>query len=160
MNCVWPNAPAQEPLKRSRCDVAARDDLDRREKLAAEKLLPAADTRERRGRADHIAIAFIGAEIRFDAPDRSDDIRIDTVSLLDPLKGRAVLREHLAALIDTALHDKLVDIIPDRFRELRLTIHQLDNFHVRVEIARFAIVDCLRNAARVAPACPTKRYIA
>ena len=63
-------------------DVAARDDLQRGEQFVAEIVLPAADAGERRGRADHRAVADLRAVVRFDAPDRRDDMAVDAVGSL------------------------------------------------------------------------------
>ena len=57
MNCVGPNAPAQEPFSRSGLHVAAMENFQRGEKFVAEIILPAADAGERRGRADHRPVA-------------------------------------------------------------------------------------------------------
>jgi hypothetical protein len=52
MNCVAPNAPAQEPFIRSGVQVAAMQDLESRLRNSLLEIgLSAADTGERRGRA-------------------------------------------------------------------------------------------------------------
>ena len=68
MNCVGPNAPAHEPFSCSGRDVAAMQDLQRREKLVPEIGLPAADAGERRGRADHRPVADHACRISISTP--------------------------------------------------------------------------------------------
>ena len=78
-----------------RLDVAVRHDVERRQKLLAEKLAAAADAGERRGRAQHRAVAALGAVVRFHAPDGGENVMIDAIGLLDCGKHRSVLRQQL-----------------------------------------------------------------
>src|SRR5262249_37580358 len=68
-------------LEMIRLDVAARENLQRREKFLAEIILAAADTGECRRRTDHRALADLRAVIGFDAPNRSDEVAVDTITL-------------------------------------------------------------------------------
>src|SRR6185503_14234879 len=74
-----------------RLQVAAMQDLERREEFIAEIGLTTADAGQRRGRAKHRPVAAEGAVVRLDAPDRGDDIAVDAVLLLDLVENSLVL---------------------------------------------------------------------
>ncbi len=114
-------------------DVAARRNLQRGEKLLAEVVAAAADTGERRGRAQHRAVAALGAVIRFHTPDRRDDVMIDAIGALDRGENRGVLRQQLAPARDALLAHQRVEIIPRRFIEFGLGIEQVHDAQVRRE---------------------------
>ncbi len=105
--------------------VAARDDLERGEKLVAEVLLPAADAGERGGGADHRAVADLRAVVRFDAPDRRDDMAVDAVGSLHGIERRAVLGQDHAAVGNARVGDQDVEIFPGRLGELGLRVEQI-----------------------------------
>lgn len=69
-----------------RRDVAAMQDFQRDQEFIAEISLTAADTGERRHRAQHRPVAGERAVVGFDAPDRREDVPVDAVSVLDPIK--------------------------------------------------------------------------
>ena len=114
-------------------NVAALQDFQRRQKLFAEIIAAAADAGERRGRAQHRAVAAHGAVIRFDAPDRGDDVAIDAISALGRGENRSVLRQQLAPARDAIVADQEIEIVPGRFVELRLGVEQIHDAQVRRE---------------------------
>ena len=125
-------------------DVAARQDFERRKKFLAEIVLPAADTGQRRGRADHRPLADLGAVIGFDAPDRGDHVTVDAVGVLNRIEGGAVPGEHRAPVGDARVTDQDVEIVPDRLGEFRLRIHQVHD----PQIGREPRSLCLEGGAR------------
>ena len=125
MNCVGPNAPAHEPFSCSGSHVAAMQDFQRREKLVAEIGLPPADAGERRGRADHRAVAAERAVVRLHAPDRGDDVAVDAVGLLDLVEDRLVLASSSRPVCDARVVHQDVEIVPERLGELGLRVHQV-----------------------------------
>ena len=116
-----------------RFHVAAREDFQRRKKLFAEIILPAADAGERRGRADHRALADLRAVVGLDAPDGGNDVPIDAVGLLDRGERCTMLRQDCAAVLDAGVVDQDVEIVPERFRELRLGVDQIHDPQIRRE---------------------------
>src|SRR6516225_9718948 len=93
----------------SRTD-AARENFQRREKFLAEIILAAADTGECRRRTNHRAFADLRAVIGFDAPDRGDEVAIDTIRLLDRVEGGAVLGENRPPVLNAILVHQEVEI--------------------------------------------------
>ena len=93
MNCAWPIAPAHDPFSLRQVDVAAIEDLERVEQLAAEERRAARIPRERRERRDGRAHAAEAAEVRLHAPDGDDDPRRHAVALADLVEQLALRRE-------------------------------------------------------------------
>ena len=113
---------AVELLRR---DVAAVEDLQRGDELAAEIVVAATRLAgERRQRLHDAALAEILAEIRFDAPHRDHCRRIDAIALLGRLQRAGVAAHQRAALLDALLVDEAGEIIPDRRLELGLLVHE------------------------------------
>ena len=127
--------------------IAARQDLQRREKLLAEIILAAADAGERRRRADHRAVADLDAVIGFDAPDGGDEMAVDAIGLLDRVEDLAMLREHRAAILDARVVDQDIEIVPERFGELGLGVHQIHDPQIRRQTRRIRVEDRARDAA-------------
>ena len=130
-----------------RRDVAAIEQFEDREEFVAEIILAAADAGERRGRADHRAIADERAVVGFDAPDRRDDVAVDPVLLLDRVEDRLVLRENGAAVRDAIVVHQDVEVIPERFGELGLGIEQVHDPQIRREAGDGGVEHRARHAA-------------
>ena len=113
MNCVGPNAPAQDPTSRSGRDVAVLEDFQGGEEFVAEIVLPPADAGERGGRAQHRPVAGDGAVIGLDAPDRGDDVTVDAIGALDRVEGRAVAASGARGPWRCASVHEDVEIVPD-----------------------------------------------
>ena len=112
-------------------DVAALQDVERGEELLAEIVAAAADAGERRRRAENGALAAHGAVIRFDAPDRRDNVAVDAIGALGGGEYRRVLRQEFAAAGDALVADQRVEIVPGRFVEFRLGIEQVHDAQIR-----------------------------
>ena len=110
-----------------RLQVAAMKDFQRGKKLVAEIGLTAADAGQRRRRTQHRPVAAERAVVRFDSPDRGDDIAVDAVLLLDLVEDSLVLGEDFAAAGDARVAHQDVEIIPERLGELGLRIHKIHN---------------------------------
>ena len=148
MNCVWPNAPAQEPLNSCGVDVAVIENFQRRHQLFFEVFVAARGlAHQRRQRLHHRALAEILAEIRLDAPHRDDDSRIDAEAPLRRPQRARVLLQQRAALVDALLVDQRGDVIPHRRRKLRLLVHEAHGV-VRLETAERAGNGLLGHSGR------------
>src|SRR5262249_8190477 len=121
-------------------DVAAMDNLEGGEEFLPEIVLAPADARERRGRLQHGTLADRAAEIRFDTPDRRDDVTIDPVGLLDRREGRLIFRQDLLSGGDARVADQEIEIVPQRLGELRLRIEKIHDVQIWFEIRRVSPV--------------------
>ena len=129
-------------------DIAALQDLQRRQELLAEIVAAAADAGERRRRAEHGALAAHGAVVQFDAPDRRDDVAVDAIGALGGGEYRRVLRQELAAAGDALVADQRVEIVPGRFVEFRLRIEQVHDAQIRRQPGGIALkIDAVDAAA-------------
>ena len=97
MNCVWPMAPAHEPVKFCRRDDALLQDLERGDILLARIVLLAAGIEQGRERAHDPHRALVLAEIAFHAPDGEQDVAVDLVALLDRGEQIGFARLHACA---------------------------------------------------------------
>ena len=122
-------------------------DFEGRQKLVAEIGLPPPDAGERRGRADHRAVAAHGAVVRLHAPDRGDDVAVDAIGLLDLIEHRLVFGQQLAAAGDALIVHQDVEIVPERLGELRLRVHQIHDAQVGREAADMLVIGGARDAA-------------
>ena len=127
-------------------------DFERGQKLVAEIGLPPPDAGERRGRADHRAVAAERAVVRLHAPDRGDDVAVDAIGLLDLVEHRLVLGQQFAAAGDALVVHQDVEIVPERLGELRLRVHQIHDAQVGREAAAHA---CRRWRARRCASAPS-----
>ena len=118
---------ADQPV---RLHIAAGENFHRGEKFLAEVFAAAADAGERCGRAQHRAVAALGAVIRFHTPDGGDDVPIDSVGALHRREHRSILGQQLAAARDALVADQEIEIVPGRFVELRLGVEQIHNAQV------------------------------
>ena len=138
MNWVWPKAPAQEPVRRVRPDVAAVDDLQRREELAAEIALAAVRHAGQASRATAPAGAPPMSLPKFDSTPQTPAMmwRSTPKRLSACASACAVLAHGGAAVLDPLLVDEEAEIVPDRRLELGLVVHQLEDLHVGLHAAR------------------------
>ena len=127
--------------------IAARQNFQRREKFVAEIVLTATDTGQRGGRTDHRALADLRAIIGFNAPDGGDEVAIDAIRLLDRVEGGAVLSENRPAILDAVFVHQNVEVIPDRFGELRLGIEQIHDPQIGREAGDVGLEHRARDAA-------------
>jgi hypothetical protein len=109
------------------------EDFERRQKFLPEIVLPAADAGERRGGADHRALAGLRAVIGLYPPDGGDDVAIDPIRLLDRVEDGTVLGQDRAAVLDAILAHQQIQIVPDRLGEFRLGVEQIHDPQVRRE---------------------------
>ncbi len=123
------------------------EDLQGRQEFVLEIGLAAADAGERRGRADHRAVAADGAVFGLDAPDRHDRVTVNAIGLLDRREGRLVFSEDLAALGDALVGHELIDIVPERLGELRLRVHQVHDAQVGFEVCGELVETRARDVA-------------
>ena len=128
-------------------DVAAREDFQRREKFLTEVIAAAADAGERRGRAQHCAVAALGAVVRFHAPDGGDNVPIDAVGALHRREHRSILRQQLAPARDALIAHQEIEIVPGRFVELRLGVEQIHDAQVGREPCRQLLERLAADAA-------------
>ena len=147
MNCVGPNAPAQEPRRCCSRHVAARDDLQRGEQFVAEIVLAAADAGKRRSRTDHRAVADRRAVVGFDAPDRCDDVTVDAVGSLHRVERRAMLGQDRAAVGDARVGDEDIEIFPRRLGELGLRVEEIHDPQVGRDARQQLIEHLARHVA-------------
>ncbi len=128
-------------------DVAVLQDRQGREKLALViGGLVAVATQCGEGLHDR-AIAKILAEIRFDTPERDEDVSIDPEASLDAAERVGVAVEHGLAVVDPLLVDEPRHIVPDRRRELGLLVLEMQHV-VGLEAARRGIEGLGRHAMR------------
>ena len=127
---------ALEPI---RPHVAAMNDFERRKEFLPEIILAPADAGERRGRLQHRALADRAAEIRFDPPDRRDDVAVDPIGFLHRREYRLVFRQNLPSAGDAGVVHQKIEIIPQRLRELRLGVEQVHDVEIGLEIPRVGL---------------------
>ncbi len=130
-----------------RTHVAARQYFQRGEKFLAEEILAAADAGQCRGRADHRAIADLGAIARLDAPDGGDVVTVHAIGLFDRVEDGAVLRQDGAPIGDALLAHEQIEIVPERLGELGLRVEQIHDPQVGREPRDIGIVQRARDAA-------------
>ena len=92
-------------------DVTMFENLERGEKFLAKIVLPPADAGECRGRLHHRALSALRAEIRFDPPDRGENVAIDPVGSFNGVEGLAVLRDGDAADGDSIVVHLLISFV-------------------------------------------------
>ena len=99
--------------------------------------------------------------IRFDAPDRGDDVAVDAVGLLHRVELRLVFGEHLAALGEAVVVDQNVEIVPDRLGEFRLRIHQVHDAQIGREAGGEALesLPARRRAVRHRATSPATQLL-
>src|SRR5262245_52332850 len=147
MNWVGPNAPAHEPLRCSGV-TSPRERISNAERNSSRKIvLPAPDTGKRRRRTDDRALADLRSIIGFHAPDGGDEVAIDSVSLFNGIERAAVFGENRLAILHAILIHQDVEIIPDRFGELRLGIEQIHDAQIGRQSRKARLEDRARNAA-------------
>ena len=135
---------ADEPAFRH---VAVLQDFQRGEELVPEIVLAPADAGERRGRAQHRAVAALVAVVAFHAPDRRDDIAADAIGAFGAGEGVRIFLEQRAALGDARVGHQDVEIVPDRFGELGLAVELVHDAEIRRQPARGARENAARDAA-------------
>ena len=80
---------------------------------------------ERRGRTDHRAVADRRAVVRFDAPDRRNDVAVDAIGSLHRIEMRAVFGENATTVGDARVGDEDIEIFPRRLGELGLRVEEI-----------------------------------
>src|SRR5262249_53655789 len=108
-----------------RTNIAAVEDFHRRKEFIAKERLTAADASKRRSGAQHRAIADHVTVTRLDAPNRSDDMAIDTVGLLNLCKCCGMTGENRLPHSHALVARQPVEIFPDVADELRLRVEQV-----------------------------------
>jgi hypothetical protein len=111
-------------------EIAALDDAQRFQELAAEQLRPPAIPGERGKGAQRAVLAGVGAEIGFKSPERNDGIGGDTELAFDALEDRRIL-----------LHQR------------RTMLHAVDRHHavgeLQERLAEDALAAILRDGRRI-----------
>src|SRR5665213_2204357 len=100
MNCAGPGAD-----QLVRLDVAAVENIERGDEFIAEVVLTAADTGERRGRAQHRSVAADLAVIGLDTPDRGDGIAVDAIGFFRSIESATIFFQERAASCDAVVID-------------------------------------------------------
>ena len=127
--------------------VAARKDLQCREKFVAEIILTAADAGEGRGRAQHGALADLRAVVGLDPPDGDDEMPVDPVGLFHLIEDRAVPGQNGATLLDAFLAHEEIEIVPHRFAEFGLRVEEIHDVQLRREARDMGVEEGARHAA-------------
>ncbi len=128
-------------------DVAVVENLQHRQELILEIVLTPADAGERGGRADERTLAGDRPELGLDAPDRRHHVAVDPVGVLDGVEGRLVLRQEFAAARNAFLGNQEVEVLPQRFLELRLRIEQVHDAQIGRQPRRVPVKTLARDAA-------------
>ena len=135
----------------ARADIAALQDLQRRDQLRAAIFgAAAALIGERRQRADGVLDDLVvlqhGAIGRFHAPDGDDDGAVDAIGRLDAGELRTIVAQRRLAVLHPLLGNGAVEIVPDRLHELGLRARLGEHVGVGREIAEGVHIDRTRDA--------------
>ncbi len=141
MNCGWPSAPAQDPLRLLELDVAAVQDVERAEELLAEHLAAPRIVRQRDQGRDRRTHAGEPPEVGFQTPHGDDDAWVDAECLGDALKQNTVFRIHLLRGAHGVAGEAAPEVDLEVERELRLRSIALQDLLDRQDAGQCPIED-------------------
>jgi len=122
-------------------------DFQRRQEFLAEIIAAAADAGQRGGRADDRTVAADGAVIRFDTPDRREDVAVDAIGALDCGDTGAYCANTSRPRATRSSPTSKSKIVPGRFANFRLRVEQVHNAQVRRQARGIARETGARDAA-------------
>ena len=125
-------------------DVAAIENLQRRQQLAAEKCRPPRIPGERRQRPNRRADAAELPEVRFKAPDADDDARRHAVTFVHFVEHLTVPRVHRLRCADELRFQLADDVFLEREDRFGLRPIALDDGRLGLVDRRQRLVDDLR----------------
>jgi hypothetical protein len=120
--------------------IAAIDDLERRDELTAEVVLAPRPRAHQGGqslgeRPPSGELPVVGLH----APDRRDRVAVDAVACFRGRQGGRVTGHHLPAVVDALLVHQERHVVPDRRLELGLRLHRLDDLGIGRDARHHAI---------------------
>jgi hypothetical protein len=113
--------------------VAAFNELERRDQLAAPEFLALAAFAHKRCKGmRQETVAGLAAVIGLHAPDRGDDMAVDAEALLGGPQGAVILAHHSLAVADPLLVNEKAQVVPDGRLEFRLYLGKAQHLLVRL----------------------------